>query len=545
VAVPADRIDFSAVETLSLQELTQGDTVTTTTDVTPGEGPGGDAARAVAIPAQATTRPAPAAAAPGGEPDPRRWLALAVIAVAQLMVVLDGSIVTIALPHAQKALHISTANRQWVMTAYSLAFGSLLLLGGRIADFAGRKRAFVWGLIGFAAASGLGGFAPNSGLLFAARALQGLCAAVLAPAALSLITVTFTEEKERAKAFGVYGGISGGGAAIGLIAGGLLTEYASWRWCLFVNVPIAVLTAVAAVSVVRESRAEGKPSYDIPGALTVTGGLLALVYGFTRAAESGWRSVPTVSLLVASVVLLVAFVVIEMRTASPLLPLRVVLDRTRGGAFGSSLFFGAALLAMFLFMTFYFQNTLGYSALRSGFAFLPFSAGIVFGAGLASQLMPRLGAKIPMIVGSAMAVVGLLLLTQVDLHTGYASHVLPAELLISIGMGLAFVPMSSVSLIGVAPHDAGVASALVNTTQQVGGSLGIALLNTIYATVVANYVKDHGSSPLDQAHAQISGYTTSFVWSAVFMAIALVIVVALVRARKSDVVGPATPVHAG
>ncbi len=519
--------------------------MTTTTDVTPGEGPGGDAARAVSVPAQATTSPAPVASAPGGEPDPRRWLALAVIAVAQLMVVLDGSIVTIALPHAQKALHISTANRQWVMTAYSLAFGSLLLLGGRIADFAGRKRAFVWGLIGFAAASGLGGFAPNSGLLFAARALQGLCAAVLAPAALSLITVTFTEEKERARAFGVYGGISGGGAAIGLIAGGLLTEYASWRWCLFVNVPIALVTAVAAVSVVRESRAEGKPSYDIPGALTVTGGLLALVYGFTRAAESGWGSVPTVSLLVASAVLLVAFVVIEMRTAAPLLPLRVVLDRTRGGAFGSSLFFGAALLAMFLFMTFYFQNTLGYSALRSGFAFLPFSAGIVFGAGLASQFMPRVGAKSPMIVGSAMAVVGLLLLTQVDLHTGYASHVLPAELLISIGMGLAFVPMSSVSLIGVAPHDAGVASALVNTTQQVGGSLGIALLNTIYATVVANYVKDHGSSPIDQAHAQISGYTTSFVWSAVFMAIALVIVVVLVRARKSDVVGTATPVHAG
>jgi EmrB/QacA subfamily drug resistance transporter len=518
--------------------------VTTTTDVTPGDGPAGGAARSVAIPAQTTAGPT-AALVTDGEPDPRRWLALAVIAIAQLMVVLDGSIVTIALPDAQKALHISTANRQWVMTAYSLAFGSLLLLGGRVADFAGRKRAFIWGLIGFAGASALGGFAPNAALLFGARAVQGLCGALLAPAALSLITVTFTEEKERARAFGVYGGISGGGAAIGLIAGGLLTEYASWRWCLFVNVPIALVTAAAATRVVRESRAEGKASYDIPGAITVTAGLLALVYGFTRAADSGWSSASTLLLIIGSVVLLAAFVAIELRTKAPLLPMRVILDRTRGGAFAASLFVGAGLLAMFLFMTFYFQQTLGYSALKSGFAFMPFSGGIIVAAGIASQLLPRFGPKVLMIVGTALSVVGLLLLTQVGLHTGYASHVLPPEILISMGMGLAFVPMSSVSLVGVAPHDAGVASALVNTTQQVGGSLGIALLNTIYATVVTNYQKSHGTSADAQAHSAISGYTTSFVWSAAFMGAAFLLVTLLVRARKTDLAAAGGPVHVG
>jgi len=528
--------------------------VTTTTDVTPS-GDGGDQGPAVpvipaqpATPASTVTAAAAGAGTPahgaGAEPDPRRWLALGVIAVAQLMVVLDGSIVTLALPHAQAALDISTANRQWVMTAYTLAFGGLLLLGGRIADFAGRKRAFIWGLFGFAAASALGGFAPNAAMLFAARALQGACAAVLAPAALSLITVTFTDGKERARAFGVYGGISGGGAAIGLIVGGLLTEYTSWRWCLFVNVPIAVITAVAAVTVVRESRAEGKASYDIPGATTITLGLLGLVYGFTKAADDGWGAPLTVALLVGSVVLMAAFVLIELRTSAPLLPMRVVLERNRGGSFLASLFFGAALLAMFLFMTYYFQQTLGYSALRSGFAFLPFSGGIIFGAAIASQLLPRVGPKSPMVVGGAMAVVGLLLLTRVGLDTGYASHVLPAELLISLGMGMAFVPMSSLSLIGVSDRDAGVASALVNTTQQVGGSLGIALLNTVYATVVTNYLGKHGIGPAAQAQSQIEGYTTAFVWSAALMAAALITVVILVKARKSDVAAGA-PVHVG
>ncbi|ONH59299.1 MFS transporter [Frankia sp. CcI49] len=483
---------------------------------------------------------------PGAHLDPRRWVALSVIAVAQLMVVLDASIVTIALPHAQADLGISTADRQWVMTAYTLAFGGLLLLGGRIADFLGRKRIFIWGLIGFAGASALGGAAPNAELLFAARALQGACAALLAPAALSLITVTFTEGKERARAFGVYGAISGGGAAIGLIVGGLLTEYTSWRWCLLVNVPIALAAAAAALPIVRESKAEGTPSYDIPGTVTVTGGLLALVYGFTVAADDGWGSGKTIGLLVGAFVLIAAFVVIEARTANPLLPLRVPLERNRGGSFLASMLIGGGLFAMFLFLTFYFQQTLGYSALRSGFAFLPFSAGIIFSAGIASQLLPRTGPKILMVLGSALAVGGLVLLTQIGVDTGYASHVLPAELLISFGMGLAFVPMSSVSLLGVAEHDAGVASALVNTTQQVGGSLGVALLNTVYATAVTDYLTSHGTGPAAQAQAAVEGYTTSFVWSAVMIGLALITVLFLVRAGRDDIPqGEGVPIHAG
>jgi EmrB/QacA subfamily drug resistance transporter len=453
--------------------------------------------------------------------------------------------VTIALPHAQADLGISTTDRQWVMTAKTLAFGGLLLLGGRIADYGGRKRFFVWGLIGFAAASALGGAAPNAGFLFAARALQGAFAALLAPAALSLITMTFTESRERARAFGVYGAVSGGGVAIGLIAGGLLTEYVSWRWCLLVNVPIALVVAAAALPVVRESRAEGTARYDIPGAVTVTVGLLALVYGFTRAAEEGWGAGITIGLLSTAAALLVAFAVVESRTVAPLLPLRVPGERNRGGSFLASLLVGAGLFAMFLFLTFYFQQTLGYSALKSGFAFLPFSAGVIVSAGLASQLLPRIGPKILMVGGIALSVVGLLLLTRVGLDTGYASHVLPAELLIGVGMGFALVPMSSIALIGVEPGDAGVASALVNTTQQIGGSLGIALLSTVYATAVTGYLTDHPASPQAAAQAQIEGYTTAFVWSAVLTAIAFGAVILLVRAGRDKVPTDGVPLPAG
>jgi EmrB/QacA subfamily drug resistance transporter len=481
----------------------------------------------------------------GGPPDPRRWLALGIIAVAQLMVVLDASIVTIAMPHAQADLGISTADRQWIVTAYTLTFGGLLLLGGRIADYAGRKRIFLIGLAGFAAASALGGAAPNEASLFAARALQGLCAALLAPAALSLITVTFTEPRERARAFGVYGGISGGGAAIGLIVGGLLTEYASWRWCLLVNVPIALATAAAAIPVVRESRAEGKASYDVPGALTVTLGLLALVYGFTKAADDGWGASQTIGLLVGAVVLLTAFVVIEARSAAPLLPLRVPGDRNRGGAFLSMLLAGAGLFSMFLFLTYYFQQTLGYSALRTGFAFLPFSLGIIISAGVAGQLLPRFGPKILMLAGSALVVVGMVLLTRIGVDSGYASQLLPPEVLMSVGMGLFFVAMSSMSLAGVEPHDAGVASALVNTTQQVGGSLGVALLNTVFATAVTNYLTDHGTGSAARGQAQVEGYTTAFAWGAVLLVAALLVVLFLVRGGKVDAPEDGVPAHAG
>lgn len=473
--------------------------------------------------------------------DPKRWLALLVIAVAQLMVVLDASIVNIALPSAQADLGISDADRQWVVTAYTLAFGGLLLLGGRIADFVGRKRTFIIGLLGFAGASALGGVAANAELLFAARALQGAFGALLAPAALSLITVTFVETKERARAFGVFGAISGGGAAIGLILGGVLTEYASWRWTLGVNVPIAIATALAAIPIVRESKAGGNTSYDIVGAVLATVGLVGLVYGFTEAAkpEVGWDATSTIVILSVSVLLLVAFVVWESRVRNPLLPLRIALDRNRGGSYLVFLLVGAGLFAMFLFLTYYFQITLGYSALKSGFAFLPFSGGIIVAAGVVSQLLPRLGPKPLMVAGLVLGTIGMFWLTQLEADSSYLTHVLPSELLISVGMAAVFIPSSSTALVGVGSHDAGVASALLNTTQQIGGSLGTALLNTIYASTVTAFVADNLRNPADaprvQGEALVAGYQAAFFWGAILLVIALAAAIVLINAKKDDI----------
>jgi EmrB/QacA subfamily drug resistance transporter len=473
--------------------------------------------------------------------DPRRWLALAVIAVAQLMVVLDATVVTVALPSAQRELGITDADRQWMITAYTLTFGGLLLLGGRIADFAGRKRTFLIGLLGFAGASALGGFATNAGLLFAARALQGGFGALLAPAALSLITVTFTTPKDRARAFGVFGAIAGGGAAIGLILGGVLTEYASWRWCLGINVPIAVLTALAAVPLVKESRAAGDTRYDVPGAVLATAGLVTLVYGFTQAAKPnvGWTAASTLALLGTAVVLLVAFVVLESRTKNPLLPLRVALDRNRGGSFLAFLLLFAAMFAMFLFLTFYFQAVLGYSPLKAGFAFLPFSVGIILAAGIVAQILPRIGPKPLMVGGLVMSTLAMLYLLQTTPTSSYLTHVLPTEIVMSLGLAAVFIPASSTALVGVSPHDAGVASALLNATQQVGGSLGTALLNTLYASAVAGYLAEHVTSPADipavQADALVHGYHVAFFWGAVLMAAALAVIVVFVNAKKDDI----------
>lgn len=473
--------------------------------------------------------------------DPRRWLALVVIAVAQLMVVLDASIVNIALPSAQHALGITDANRQWVVTAYALAFGGLLLLGGRVADFVGRKRAFIVGLVGFGVASAIGGLAQNQGELFGARALQGAFAALMAPAALSLITVTFSEPRERAKAFGVYGGISGGGAALGLILGGVLTEYASWRWTLLVNTPIAIATAVAAAVLVRESRAEGKPRYDIPGVVTSTLGLVALVYGFTKANESGWSATSTIALFIAAVVLLVAFVAIERNTSEPLLPPRVFTERNRAGAFLVSLLLGLALFGMFLFLVYYMQGTLHYSAVKSGLAFLPFSVGVVVGAALASGLLPRFGPRPLMVGGTAAAAVGMALFTQITVDGSYLSHVLPAQIVMSIGIGTAFVALSSTALVGVRDHDAGVASALVNTTQQIGGSLGTALLNTIAATATTSYLAVHGAGQTSEG--LVHGYTVAFTWGLGALVLASVLSLVLVTKQRpeAEVEGEETP----
>jgi EmrB/QacA subfamily drug resistance transporter len=490
-------------------------------------------------------------------PDPRRWWALAVLAAAQLMIILDASIVNIALPSAQEDLGISNADRQWVVTAYTLSFGALLLLGGRIADYTGRKRTFLIGLVGFAVASAIGGLAPNQELLFAARALQGAFAALMAPAALSLVTVTFVEPKERAKAFGVWGALAGAGAAIGLLVGGVLTEYASWRWCLGVNVPVAMIVAAAAWPLVHESKAHGDTRYDIPGVLLATTGLFSLVFGFTEAARvknpdnpqdtsvQGWTAPTTLTFLALALVLLVAFVLWERRVRNPMLPLRVVLDRNRGGSYLVFLLVGAGIFAMFLFLTYYFQVNLGYSPLKSGFAFLPFSIGVILTAGVVAQLLPRLGPKALMVPGLAIATIGMLLLTRIDADTAYWSHVLPAEILMSVGLACVFIPASSTALLGVGSHDAGVASAVLNTSQQIGGSLGTALLNTLFAGAVTSYLTANVTSPGDlqrlAPEAFIHGYHVAFFWGAMLLAAAFVVALLLMNARKHDLSTEAAP----
>jgi MFS family permease len=373
----------------------------------------------------------------------------------------------------------------------------------------------------------------------------------MAPAALSIVTVMFTDPKERAKAFGVSGALAGGGAAIGLIIGGVLTEYASWRWCLLVNTPVAIIVALAAVPVVLESRAPGDTRYDIPGVLMSSLGLVSLVYGFTEAARAknpgdrsdtsvqGWTHSTTITFLVIAAVLLTAFVIWETRAKNPLLPLRIVLDRNRGGAYLAFLFVGAGLYAMFLFLTYYFQVNLGYSPLKAGFAFLPFSLGIIAMAGVVAQLLPRVGPRALMVPGLVMAALGMLWLTQISATTSYWTHVFPSQLVMSIGLACVFIPAASTALIGVGHHDAGVASAVLNTSQQIGGSLGTALLNTLFAGAVTAYLADHVRSAQDVQQlgpdALIHGYHVAFFWGAVLFACALVTSALLINAQKDDI----------
>jgi len=483
--------------------------------------------------------------------DPNRWRALMVIAIAQLMVVLDASIVNIALPSIQADLGITDANRQWVVTAYTLAFGGLLLLGGRISDFWGRKRAFMTGLLGFAGASAIGGLSVNQEMLFSARALQGVFAALLAPAALSLITTTFSDSKERAKAFGVYGGLSAGGAAIGLILGGLLTQYASWHWTLLVNVPIAIAAFMLAIPNVKESKASGDTRYDIPGAITSTLGLVSLVYGITQAGELGWSDQTTLMWFGAAIALLAAFFVIESRTSHPLLPMNILLNRNRGASYLPSFIVGAGLFGMFLFLAYFFQGILQYSPIKAGLLFLPFSVGVGISAGIASQALPRFGPRYVSFIGLIMATAGMLLLTQLEPTSAYVSDILPALMVLSLGMGLVFVPISATALFGVGNHDAGVASAVLNTAQQIGGALGTAFLNTIAVTATANYFVDNMIDPADPANAGAmpvaltEGFTTAFTWSAGFMILGALIWVFMINANKDTLGANDAPVHVG
>lgn len=487
--------------------------------------------------------------------DPNRWRALIVIAIAQLMVVLDASIVNIALPSIQADLGMTDANRQWVLTAYTLAFGGLLLLGGRIADFQGRKRMFIVGLIGFAAASFLGGISTTEEMLIAARALQGVFAALLAPAALSLISVTFTESKERARAFGVFGAISGGGAAIGLIAGGILTEYLSWHWTLLVNVPIAIIAVFLAIPFVKESRAHGNTKYDIPGAITATVGLVSLVYGITRAESDGWGGTQTLLFMGFGILLLIGFMFIEARSSHPLLPIRILANRNRGGAYLASFFVGVGLFAMFLFLTYYFQGVLGYTPLTSGLLFLPFSAGVIISAGIASQLLPRFGPRWITTAGFVLAVVGMLLLTRLTPGSSYVTDILPSLIILSLGMGLIFVPLSAVSLFAIGDHDAGVASAVLNTSQQIGGSIGVAFLNTIAASATTAFIAANATTglvpgpngdPIPSPEALVAGFNQGFIWGAGILVVAGLIWVVLVTMTKQDMAANDAPMaHVG
>jgi EmrB/QacA subfamily drug resistance transporter len=470
----------------------------------------------------------------------RRWLILVLIAVAQLMVVLDATIVNIALPSAQHALGFSDDGRQWIVTAYALAFGSLLLLGGRIGDLFGRKRTFIIGLLGFAGASFLGGFAQSFGVLVGARALQGVFGALLAPAALSLLTTTFTAPKERAQAFGIFGAIAVGGAAIGLLLGGILTEYLSWRWCMYVNLLIAVPGALGALALLHNQAQEVKPRLDIPGTLTASTGLFAVVYGLANAQTHSWGDVMTVGMLAAGAVLLSAFAAIQRRSAHPLLPLRVVLDRDRGGSFLAMGLAGAGVFGVFLFLTYYLQQTLGFSPIETGLAFLPMTFAIVISATSSStRLLPRIGPRPLIGTGMLTAALGMLTLTGVGVDTAYATHVLPGLMIIGAGMGLVFSSAMATATFGVEPSDAGVASAMVNTMQQVGGSIGTALLSTLAATTVTSDLAGLTPDPALLASAAVHGYTTAFWWSTAIFAGGALLCTALLTSRSRRAAVPA------
>lgn len=477
-------------------------------------------------------------------PDPSRWKALAFIALAQLMVVLDATIVNIALPHAQTALGITDANKQWVITAYALAFGGLLLFGGRIADLWGRKRTFVVGLIGFALASALGGAAQNQGMLFGSRALQGVFGALLAPAALSLLAVMFTDAKERAKAFGIYGAIAGGGGAVGLILGGFLTQTLNWRWTFFVNIPFAVVAAAGAYFVIREpAGTRNRSPLDIPGVVLSALGLVSLVYGFTRAESAGWSDALTVGSFVASAVLLLAFVLTESKVKSPLLPLRVVMDRNRGGVYLSLGLAVIAMFGLFLFLTYYLQVVKGYSPIKTGFAFMPMIAGMITGSTqIGARLMTRVPARKLMGPGFLTAAVGMLLLTRLGIDSSYAAVILPGQLLLGLGMGTAFMPAMSLATHGVEPRDAGVASAMVNTSQQVGGAIGTALLNTIAASAATAYATSHAAlgaknPELLKLQSMVHGFTGAIWWAVGILVVAAAIALTFINAGRPGAAG--------
>jgi EmrB/QacA subfamily drug resistance transporter len=464
----------------------------------------------------------------------KRWLVLAVLGIAQLMVVLDATVVNIALPSAQEALHFSENARQWIVTAYSLTFGSLLLLGGRISDIFGRKWTFVGGLIGFAFASALGGAAPSFAILVVARAVQGLFGAILAPAALSLLTVTFTDPEERGKAFGVFGAVAGSGAAVGLLLGGVLTQYLSWRWCLFVNIAFAAIAVFGALTMLNSRETEDDAHIDIPGTVLATGGLFCLVFGLAQAQTESWTAAVTLIMFALAIVGLIGFVLVERRREHPLLPLSVVLDRNRGGSYIVVALGAIAIFAVFLFLTYYLQRNLGYSPVKSGLAFLPMVACIMFTSITSNvKLMPLTGPKPLVTLGCLLGAAGMFYLTGLGPNESYVTSILPALVLSGLGFGLIFAPAIATATFGVPADEAGIASAMVNTSQQVGGSVGVALLSTISASAISDKLSGLTSKPTvaDQLAAEVHGYTTAFYWAGGIFVLAAICAFGLLLGR--------------
>jgi EmrB/QacA subfamily drug resistance transporter len=467
------------------------------------------------------------------EPADRRWLVLVVVAVAQLMVVLDATVVNIALPSAQHALGFSNNDRQWVVTCYALAFGSLLLLGGRIGDMFSRKRVLITGLAGFAVASAVGGAAVSFPMLVAARTLQGAFGALLAPAALGILTSTFTDQRERGRAFAVYGAVSSGGAGVGLILGGVLTEYLSWRYTLYVNLIFAALAIAGALAYIGAGRPATRPRLDWPGTVLASAGLFLIVFGFSRAETAGWAAPLTIICLVAGPLLLAAFVVAERRSAHPLLPLRVILDRTRGGSYAVLGLTGIALFGVFLFLAYYLQQIKGYSPVTSGLLFLPFVGGILVSSTVSSTVaLPRVGPRVLIASGMLLGVGAMAYLTQLTVTSSFATIILPALIVMGLGFGIIFAVTINTATAGVSRQDAGVASALVNTMQQVGGSIGLSALSTVALTATASYLVVHHAGPLAPAVAATHGYTTAFTVAAAILGLGVIVAIVLLPSRR-------------
>src|SRR5579863_4340930 len=462
-----------------------------------------------------------------------RWLILVIVAVAQLMVVLDATVVNIALPSAQHALGFPNSDRQWIVTAYALAFGSLLLLGGRIGDMFSRKRVFITGLAGFALASALGGAATSFETLVLARALQGAFGAILAPAALGTLVSTFRDPRERGRAFGVFGSVAVGGGAVGLILGGVLTEYLSWRWCLYVNLIFAAIAIVGALAYMRTSSPASRPRMDWMGTVLASAGLFLIVFGFSHAEVAGWTAALTIGSLLAGVILLAAFAFAESRVSHPLLPLRVIMDRTRGGAYVSVGLSGIAVFGVFLFLTYYLQQVKGYSPVASGLAFLPMIACILLSSNSSSiLLLPRVGPRALITTGMLLGGGAMAYLTQLTVTSSYAGSVVPALVALGLGFGMIFSPAINTATAGVARRDSGVASALVNTMQQVGGSIGTAALSTVALTATATYLTAHHAGRLAPATAAVHGYSVAFTVSAALFGVGALLAVLLVPSRR-------------